>query len=105
MQIIKDMTVTALTLQTWFDISLQYTGSVMNSYAIALANNRSVTSEIIGGELLLIPEDLPFFNKEVLFFESKKIIPATGITQHDLEVLNPILGIGTMTIGTTFIVG
>ncbi|MNG09672.1 hypothetical protein D3C84_930990 [compost metagenome] len=53
----------------------------------------------------MIPADLPFFNREVLYFESKKIIPATGITQDELEVLNPILGIGTMTIGTTFIVG
>ncbi|MGZ9736810.1 hypothetical protein [Flavobacterium sp. GNP002] len=42
--------ITALVLQTWFDIAIQSTGSVVNAYAIAMANGRSVTNHIIAGE-------------------------------------------------------
>jgi hypothetical protein len=98
------MTVTVLVLQTWFDLAVQYTGSVTNAYAIALANNRSITDEIASGEVLQIPATILIYKKEVLFLESKKVAPATGITTSDLAVLNPVLGIGTMEIGSTFIV-
>lgn len=98
------MTITALVLQTWFDIAIQHTGSVMNAYAIAMANNQSVTSELRGGEILVIPDDVPLLKKELHYFESNNSIPATGITNRDLENINPVLGIGTMSIGTTFIV-
>lgn len=96
--------ITALVLQTWFDIAIQSTGSVVNAYAIAMANGRSVTDFITAGESILIPKELDVLNREVLFLESKKITPATGVTNDDLETINPALGIGTMTIGTTFIV-
>lgn len=95
----------ALVLQTWFDIAIQYTGSAMNAYAIALANDRAITDGLIPGEQLIIPTDLFVYNKEVLFLESKNIIPATGITKDGFEVISPTLGIGTMAIGTTFTIG
>lgn len=98
------MTVTALILQSWFDLSNQYTGSVANAYVIAFANGRSVTDEIIPGEKIIIPSEVAIFKKVILFLQDKKIAPATGARIADLEVLNPILGIGTMEIDSTFIV-
>lgn len=100
------MTVTSLVLQTWFDIANQHTGSVMNAYTIAFANGgRSITDDITPGEQIIIPDGIPILKKEVQYLENKKAIPATGITSADLEAINPTLGIGTMIIGSTFIVG
>ncbi|WP_300978540.1 hypothetical protein [Flavobacterium sp.] len=96
--------ITALVLQTWFDISIQSTGSVVNAFAIAMANGRSVTDLITAGEKIVIPKELISLNREIVFFESKNIIPATGITKDTLEQINPQLGIGTMAIESTFIV-
>ncbi len=99
------MTVTALVLQTWFDIAIQHTGSVMNAYAISFANGgRSVTDEITPGELIVIPSEIEILKKTVQYLAAKKAIPATGIIPDDFEAINPIPGIGSMTIGTTFIV-
>ncbi|MES2238852.1 MAG: hypothetical protein V4497_01205 [Bacteroidota bacterium] len=96
---------TALVLQTWFDIAIQHTGRATNAFAIAFINNRSVTDALVSGETIFIPSDLSLFTKEVKYLESKKAIPATGITKDGLEIISPTLGIGTMAIGTTFIVG
>lgn len=94
----------ALVLQTWFDIALQYTGDASNAVAIAAANNRSITDDIVVGEALIIPADIPVLNKETQYLAGKDVIPSTGITKDDLETINPILGIGTMEISSTFIV-
>jgi len=99
------MTVTALVLQTWFDLAVNHTGSTINAYSIAFANGgRSVTDEITPGEAILIPVEVSIVKKEVEYLENKKAIPATGIALADFEEINPELGIGSMAIGTTFIV-
>jgi hypothetical protein len=99
------MTVTALVLQTWFDIAVYHTGSVGNAYAIAFANGgRSVTEDPEPGEQIIIPIELSILKKEVQYLENKKAIPATAITVGELEIINPELGIGQMAIGSTFIV-
>ncbi len=100
------MKVKVLVLQTWFDIAIQYTGNIVNAYAIALANgSRSVTDEITPGEDLVISNELVVFNKETQLFKGRNIAIATGITTGDLEAISPKLGIGTMAIESTFIVG
>lgn len=100
------MTATVLVLQTWFDIAIQHTGSITNAYSIAFANGgRSLTTNPEPGEQILILNDVSILKKEVQYLESKKAIPATGITTGDLKAINPTLGIGTMSIGSTFIVG
>ena len=92
-------------MQTWFDIAIEHTGSVMNAYVVAFANGGSITDDIAPGSQLLIPDTIVLSKREVQYLEGKKAIPATGITSGDLEAINPILGIGTMAIGSTFIVG
>ncbi|GIZ10291.1 hypothetical protein [Flavobacterium sp. UMI-01] len=98
------MKVTALILQSWFDIAIRYTGSATNAFAIAFDNGFSVTDDIAPGQTILIKDSIPISNKEVSFFTSKEIIPATGINSIDLEIISPPLGIGEMRIGSTFIV-
>lgn len=97
--------VKVLLLQTWFDIAIQHTGSFENAYAIAFANGCSITDETAPGTLIVIPDSIAIFTREVQYLEGKKAIPATGITLGDLEIINPILGIGTMAIGSTFTIG
>ena len=89
--------------QSLFDISIQYTGDVINTYALALANGKSVTDKFTVGELIVIPDGLTTATKEVKYLSSLGILPATAITTEQ-KVFIPELGIGTMTIGTTFIV-
>lgn len=99
------MTVAALKLQSWFDISIQYTGTAANAYAIAFLNGeRSITDLIDSGEQIFIPEQLLVSKKEVQYLVSKKAVPATGISLADFEEINPQLGIGSMIIETNFIV-
>lgn len=86
--------------QSLFDKANETTGSVENAFDMALLNAMSITDSLeIGQELLTVPAT----NKTVVLFFSEKR-PATGITNEQESILIPILGIGTMTIGSTFIV-
>ncbi|MDN3671515.1 hypothetical protein QWY99_22190 [Flavobacterium branchiarum] len=99
------MTVTVLVLQSWFDLAVQHTGSVMNAYELALANgDRSVTDDPISGEQIIIPSNITILKKETVYLKSKTAILATGITKGQLDQLTPPIGIGTMIVGSTFIV-
>ena len=70
--------VKVLSLQNWFDISIQHTGNVYNAFAIATANNRSVTDILTTGEILIIPNGLLLSNKTIQYFEARNLKPATG---------------------------
>lgn len=96
------MIVTALVLQTWFDIAVQYTGSAANAYAIAYANGRNLTDDITPNEDIIIPDGILILKKEVQYLESKKAIPSTGTKRPPVP---PGLGIGYMKIGLNFKIG
>lgn len=99
------MTVTVLVLQSWFDLAIQHTGSVTNAYKIAFANGeRSITDNPVSGEKIVIPDTVVIFKKEIEYLKGKTAIPATGLTLAELEQFKPPVGIGTMIIGSTFIV-
>jgi hypothetical protein len=91
--------------QSLFDISIQSTGNVNNTYAIALINGKSLTDNLTIGELIMIPVGLEVAKRELKYLDNLDILPATGITINEESVLIPKLGIGTMVIGSTFIVG
>jgi hypothetical protein len=79
--------VKVLALQTFIDIAIQYTGNASNAYPIALANSRSITDTLTNGEFLVLPIDLIKSTKEVQYYVSKNIKPATGITiKKDLSI-------------------
>lgn len=98
-------TIAVLSGQSLFDIAIQYTGDVINTYALALANGKSVTDKLTVGELIVIPDGLVIATKEMKYLSSLEIVPATGVTKDQESVLIPDLGIGTMVIGSTFIIG
>lgn len=97
--------ITVLSGQSLFDIAIQYTGDVANAFAIALLNQISVTDNLSTQKLVLIPDSLIKATREIKYLKNEGVIPATAITLDQQIVLLPELGIGTMTIGTTFIVG
>ena len=73
-------TVKVKVLQTWFDISIQHTGSVYNALDIAHANERSIAEDLIAGESLIIPDGLPMASKELQYYQARNIAPATAET-------------------------
>ncbi len=93
--------ITALVLQSWFDIALQYTGNASNAYDIAKANNKSLTDDIVGGQKVILPENLDFQNKELYFLTTKEIVPSTATNSTDPNDIG-FLGIGSMIIETSF---
>lgn len=92
---------TVLHNQSVLDCLLQHTGGLNKLFDFVIANEISITDELKAGDIYGFTnvDDAEIFN----YFNDKKIIPATAITD---EAINDIetLGIGAMTIGTTFIV-
>lgn len=84
--------VKVLSLQNWFDISIQYTGNVYNSFAIAAANNSSVTDVLTTGEIVIIPSGLLLSSKTIQYFEARSLKPATGhLKRTDAKLENYLL--------------
>lgn len=98
------ITTAVLVLQSWFDISILYTGSASNAFEIANANNRSVTDDLVIGELLTVPDELAQQKKILQYYSDRKLVPATGLTNENADLLNPNIGIGVMQIENSFIV-
>lgn len=91
-----------LTHQSILDVALQHTGSVENCFAIAVANDLSVSDILSAGSHTEIPEDV-FKNTDVLnHYKAKKIQPATGSTTEENEQIPTLKGIGYMQIGNGF---
>lgn len=75
-------TVKVLSLQSFYDISILYTGTAENAFFIATANRRSVTSNLATGEDIIIPADLVKDSKVLQYYTARNIIPATGLTNR-----------------------
>jgi hypothetical protein len=88
--------------QSVLDCSLQHTGSLSKLFEFVLANDISITTELKAGAVYDFPavDDVEIYN----YFSYKNVVPATAITDEAIKELET-LGIGTMRIGTTFIVG
>ena len=87
--------------QNFCDKVVENTGSIENVVAMAIANNTSITQELVVNSELKVT---PVTNKQVvaLFFELKK--PATALSNRNFEIVVPDGGIGAMIIESTFIV-
>jgi hypothetical protein len=81
-EVVQVSKIKVLALQTFMDIAIQYTGSVKNAYPIALANKRNVTDRLITSEFLILPIALKLADKEVQYYNLRKIKPATGIVKR-----------------------
>ena len=95
----------AIENQSVFDIAVQESGSVLSAFDWALKNGLSLTEDLAPGQKLISPNS-DFIDTDVAgYFKGKKQMVATGFNIEDGQPIIPILGIGTMRIGTTFIVG
>lgn len=91
--------------QTLFDIAIQNNGTIVSALELALKNELSFTSDLLPGQNIEVPES-DFMDIELVdYFKGKQQIIATGFNGSENEDISPQLGIGSMTIGTTFIVG
>lgn len=97
--------ITVIPEQSLFDVATQEDGSVQATFEWAVKNGFSITDDLAPGQQLLTPNS-SFINAEVAnYFKGKKQMIATGFNTADGQSIIPTLGIGTMRIGTTFIVG
>lgn len=96
------MMIKILNNQSLIDVALHHTGSAQNAFLIAKENSLSVTSYLVAGYELVIPEGVAF-NREMLdFYESKKIQPATDETYNELTQPEELEGIGYWIINKNF---
>ena len=99
------MTATVLNKQSLFDIAIQTAGSAEAAFALALANDKSLTDELIVGEPV-IPSlgGGGAFNRLIAnYYDAKQLKPATAATDEQFsEILGE--GIGFMGIEIDFIV-
>lgn len=96
------MTIKILNNQSLLDVALQHTGSAQNAFLIAKENALSVTSYLVAGTVLMIPEGVPFNGEMLDFYESKKIQPATDETYTEGETPEELEGIGYWIINKNF---
>lgn len=91
--------------QSIIDIAVQEDGSALAAFEWAFLNGVSITEILTPGMELKAPVS-SFRNKDVAeYFKGKKQNIATALSLEVREQLTPQVGIGTMIIGTTFIVG
>ncbi|MGC4130199.1 MAG: hypothetical protein QM564_11735 [Bergeyella sp.] len=75
--------------QSFLDIAIQHTGSVVNAFIIAKANGYSISDEPETGTVLIIPEDVHPDNDILNYYTSKNIHPATAITGGYSGAISP----------------
>ena len=86
--------------QSLFDIAIQESGSVEAAFALSVANNVSISSEVSANTSL---DNVPVKNKQIIeYYKLKNLRPATfSLTYYGEAKLK---GIGNMTIEKDFIV-
>ncbi|MDI5894404.1 hypothetical protein [Flavobacterium algoritolerans] len=97
--------ITVIPNQSLFDIAVQEDGSVLVAFDRAFANGLSITAELFPKQKLVATNSSYRNNEVANYFKGKKQMIATGFNIADGQSIIPTLGIGTMRIGTTFIVG
>ena len=94
------MTTIILHHQSFLDLAIQHTGSVENAFVLALQNGKSLTDDLVAGELLSLENTKN--NKDILsYYQSKKLQPATGVSHTGGSSLQ-LQGIGYWVISNDF---
>lgn len=84
-------TVSVIENQTFFDLAVEQTGSVLSIFEMALANDKSITDDITASEEVIIPETKFFLKDMVEYFKAKNHNMATYGALDDFD---SFLGIG-----------
>lgn len=87
--------------QTFTDIAVQYLGDATRANEIAELNSLSLTSDLIVGQVLDIPDVDISKAQLVSSFLDNKIVPASA-TENSIVNPNTQQGIGFWTIGKDF---
>lgn len=88
--------------QSLFDVTIQSKGTIEALFETAILNNVSITGDLLIGTDLLVSNGI--IDKQIVnYFLNKKIVPATALTQTQIQNLEP-QGIGYMIIANDFIV-
>ncbi|OWP76526.1 hypothetical protein [Flavobacterium oreochromis] len=88
--------------QSLFDFTIQSKGTIEALFETAILNNVSITEDLLTGSDLLVSNGI--IDKQIVnYFLNKKIVPATALTQTQIQTLEP-QGIGYMIIANDFIV-
>jgi hypothetical protein len=95
------MKITVRNNQSLLDIAIQCRGTAEAAFEIAVANNISITDDLITGQVLLIPQTR-YYNKTMAdYYQGKGFLPATAVTDDYIESLDSP-GIGEMVISINF---
>jgi hypothetical protein len=86
--------------QTLLDISIQDTGDIQRLFEIAVANNKSITEDLVIGDEITTPSAEVNLQDVVLSFSSTSHKPASGLSADDLLQLQG--GIGYMGVQLDF---
>lgn len=97
------MIIKVLHNQSFLDIAVQHTGSVINAFPIAVANNMSVSDELIPGTVLQVPESVEFDTEIKDYYKSKGLKPASKIEDEKIAKI-PLSGINYWIVEENFIV-
>ena len=94
------MKVNVLPLQSLLDITIQHTGAVENTFAVAVANGLSLTDDLPAGTEIKLPDSVNKDSDVLNYYTAKRLQPATAvILPPEAERLE---GIGYWVIQTDF---
>lgn len=97
-------TITVLNNQSLYDLAIQFTGYATNALLIALENSISPTDELVAGDSITIPDGIEVEDAIVSFFSNNNYIPASALTETQLQEVEGCEGIGCWAIGIDFVV-
>ena len=99
------MTITVLHNQSLLDVCLQVYGTLTGLFALAYANGLSISSDLVAGAVLVVPNVNTANTAVVNYYYDKQLIPATAVTQQQMDdVINTLEGIDYWAIGVNFII-
>lgn len=96
------MQIIVLNKQSFLDIAILTTGLAVNASLIARANNKAPSEVIETGDKIIIPENVIYNKDHLNYYQAKKILPATALTQTNIDVITGCEGIGCWAIGIDF---
>ena len=97
-------TIIAIPNQSLPDIAIQELGSIEAVFDIAVANNISVTQNLLPGQEITIPESIYARQDVANYFKGKNQKVVTALTEYQQSIITPAGGIGAMIIENSFIV-
>ena len=96
------MQITILHNQSLLDIATQTTGSPLNALLIAQINGLNPSENLVFGSNILIPDELLKDEDIFRYYQKNTILPATALTQSNIDKITGCKGIGCWAIGIDF---